>query len=746
MTLPNFDRLDRLAKTDPEFMNSKAFVVTCGKQPYRIDGKLASYTSRTECATYEQVKAACLAMPEKFDGIGRVFFEDEPFVGFDYDHCFSAGKFNTGELELLDGAFFELSTSRTGLHAYFRAKRPECIKNLDTPEHKQLGLKQSDAHQELYFGRRFFKMTGWLPEGFRDVERLANCQDGCEAIAAQMIKSRKKIQVTSQKVESRRHMSNHRLAFRLALLAGWKFTLTPTPCVISEGEPFNSPCKLARAGLGQDDAEIIEIITAPGELVFEGDITAELWRGNWQGLFNSQSEADAFLLRKLCYWTNGNVDRALSIFGQSGLANREKAATENYQNQNRAYLEAWCSEHLKPVPVLVYVADPFAIMDLTTHCAHEDLFEAALKLISEGQAFDNVLEFLKEYSDEELELRDLIGAAEDFIKEHPDNLCAPEEKECYIRRLFSNEADENGIDHVLDLTENYYKVQDPATYLRFGIKALDDATAGGVRPGEYCSVVGAPAAGKTSLALCVIRTFCRSRPNDRILFVSADMKRESMITRLIEREEGRPEDELISDCKRFGALPRTLASVYGGLRIVDNSEPLLTLDHVFELARSYRARALIIDYLTVLPSNARNDLEHVRSAIPKLHRFCSKYMTPVLLLNQMSRESQREQAAGIFGNHGRGGGAIEEQADHEIELAVRKDGNNLVRYACIVKTRHGFSHRLFELDYDGKLKSFTGDAWECVRRKKEKATMFEHNSCLISTPELKITPETEIPF
>jgi primase-polymerase (primpol)-like protein len=57
------------------------------KVPYQVNGQRASSTNPGTWNTFEAVLEALLAHPGRFDGIGFALSPDDPFIGFDLDHC-----------------------------------------------------------------------------------------------------------------------------------------------------------------------------------------------------------------------------------------------------------------------------------------------------------------------------------------------------------------------------------------------------------------------------------------------------------------------------------------------------------------------------------------------------------------------------------------------------------------------------------------------------------------------------------
>lgn len=70
----------------------------------------------------------------------------------------------------------------------------------------------------------------------------------------------------------------------------------------------------AAIGSADDDELLIQMAGADN-----GDKFLRLWRGQWAGMYPSQSEADSALACMLAFWTGGDTVRMDRLFRQSGL-------------------------------------------------------------------------------------------------------------------------------------------------------------------------------------------------------------------------------------------------------------------------------------------------------------------------------------------------------------------------------------------------------------------------------------------
>ena len=78
-------------------------------------------------------------------------------------------------------------------------------------------------------------------------------------------------------------------------------------------EPQGSSTTHASASLAD------ECLVARMKAANDGDRFKRLWRGEWEGEYLSQSEADLALCAKLAFWTGRDAERMDRLFRQSGL-------------------------------------------------------------------------------------------------------------------------------------------------------------------------------------------------------------------------------------------------------------------------------------------------------------------------------------------------------------------------------------------------------------------------------------------
>lgn len=129
------------------------------KHPLRPNGQLASTTDPTTWSTLETCLNA-LNTSKRFQGIGFVFTDADPYVGIDLDECFPLSDSLQALLEEFNACYAEVSQSGKGLHLIIKAKKTlSCCHYSGSP----LSCKKV----EIYDNKRFFALTGNIFNGQR---------------------------------------------------------------------------------------------------------------------------------------------------------------------------------------------------------------------------------------------------------------------------------------------------------------------------------------------------------------------------------------------------------------------------------------------------------------------------------------------------------------------------------------------------------------------------------------------------
>lgn len=198
-----------------------------------------------------------------FDGIGILI--NGGIAGIDIDHCVDdAGELSQMAKDIVDSmdAYTEISPSGHGIRILFFARGFSYDK-------EKYYIKNSKNGLEIYVAgmtNRFLTITGNAIRQ-RDIEERA---DRLQAILDKYMK-----RSTTEQTQTKPHIM---------------------PADLSD----------------------LELIDKAGQAK-NGDIFRALWSGTWEGIYNSQSEADQALCNILAFWTGCEAGRMDSLFRQSGL-------------------------------------------------------------------------------------------------------------------------------------------------------------------------------------------------------------------------------------------------------------------------------------------------------------------------------------------------------------------------------------------------------------------------------------------
>ena len=207
-------------------------------------------------------------------GVGRMFDPADGILGIDFDDCLDdhgniiASHAAAEWLPRLN-SYSEKSPSGRGVKVWLQASH-----NLDC----KTGRRDAKRGVEIYRERRYFTLTGRRSSQF------------------------------SANVEARQSVVAE---FVAAIFAPKKSTKTKT------ATPTNAT---------STDAEIV----TRASNAKNGSKFSDLWAGNWQSHYGSQSEADLALCSLLYFWT-ASRESVARMFAQSGLM-REKWQREDYQS------------------------------------------------------------------------------------------------------------------------------------------------------------------------------------------------------------------------------------------------------------------------------------------------------------------------------------------------------------------------------------------------------------------------------
>lgn len=232
----------------------------------------ASSTDPSTWCDFDKAVAKLLSLG---GGYELAFALGDGFVGFDIDGCRDprTGRITPDALVKIDAlnSFTETSVSGRGVHVIaFGDPLP--------PSGRKKGP------YELYDGQRFFVVTGLHVPG------------------------------TPTRVERRSDQiaDLHRQVFGPSEVVDGASSFDPRD---AELNTVFQPGDLPRTVDHLNDDDLIDRARSASN----GAKFSNLWSGNWQGLYTSQSEADCGLCSILAFWTQRNAPRIDMLFRRSGL-------------------------------------------------------------------------------------------------------------------------------------------------------------------------------------------------------------------------------------------------------------------------------------------------------------------------------------------------------------------------------------------------------------------------------------------
>ena len=263
----------------------------CHKNKMPIDPKTGNAAKSNDSNTWGTYQQAKECMKRDKSISGLGFmFGNSPYVGIDIDHCIQDGKMNELAQKII--ATFQ---SYTELSPSGTGVHILCKGKLEGG-----GRKNSNLGLEVYDTGRYFTVTENALESYPNV---LECQ--------------KEIDALCQEYFSKKEPKN--------------------------GKKQQQFCYL-------EDEKLIELAqNSKNGLKF-----ADLYAGNWQNYYKSQSEADIALCNMLAFWTGNDFDQIDRIFRSSGLMREkwnQKHGINTYGDMTITKAVDGCEETFQPSQV-----------------------------------------------------------------------------------------------------------------------------------------------------------------------------------------------------------------------------------------------------------------------------------------------------------------------------------------------------------------------------------------------------------
>jgi replicative DNA helicase len=257
-----------------------------------------------------------------------------------------------------------------------------------------------------------------------------------------------------------------------------------------------------------------------------------------------------------------------------------------------------------------------------------------------------------------------------------------------------------------------------------GLDRLDNALAGGLKPGKVVVLAARPSVGKTSFAQQLGLTVAAG--GHTVLMLSQEMPAGELVDRVMANLGGVDLGHLSTGGFEDADWTAISAAADDAGRppfLVDD-QPALTLLDIRAKARQVQQRdglaLLIVDYLQLCAGSAAFDKRHhqIEQISRGLKQLAKELDICVLALSQLSRQSARRADGEPELDDLKESGAIEEDADTVILLHAmgnQPDGSTLV-LAKIPKNRSGRRGRL-ALQFTGKTQRWAASTANVSRRR-----------------------------
>jgi replicative DNA helicase len=322
--------------------------------------------------------------------------------------------------------------------------------------------------------------------------------------------------------------------------------------------------------------------------------------------------------------------------------------------------------------------------------------------------------------------RSLLDIANNIITDVSDgnydaqNLLDSTEQDIYnIRQGRST----RGLIHIKDVVyESYDRLSkitgaEKEKYLgaKTGFHLLDTITTG-LNKSDLILIGARPAMGKTAFAINIATNVAKKFHKDVAIF-SLEMSREQLATRMLSTESLVESNKLRSgflssdDWIRIASAADRLTH----LQMYIDDTAGITVQQMKAKLRNMKSLGLVvIDYLQLMSSTSRSDNRvTVVSEITRQLKIMAKELNvPVILLSQLSRESEKRNDKRPVLSDLRESGSIEQDADIVLFLYrdayynKGEDANINISECIIAKNRHGETGTV-KLGWDGQYTRFS---------------------------------------
>lgn len=322
--------------------------------------------------------------------------------------------------------------------------------------------------------------------------------------------------------------------------------------------------------------------------------------------------------------------------------------------------------------------------------------------------------------------RSLLYAARDIISttsessEPTDTLIDFAEQRIYaIRKGKSRRELVRISDAVVEEIEYLNKITGPNKEdylgLKTGFKYIDNKLSG-LNRSDLIILAARPSVGKSSLALNIATNIVKNYPKVDVAFFSLEMSNRQLAERLVCTEA-----EINMGTLRFNTLAdedwRAIvkaSKMITPMNLYLDDTSMITINEIKGKCRRLDNLGLIVvDYLQLMSSGRRidNRVAEITELTRNFKIMAKELDVPILLLSQLSRESERSKRRPMLSDL-RDSGSIEQDADivmflHRYSKEELEQSNSNIEYECIIaKNRHGSVGEV-PLKFEGEYTKFS---------------------------------------
>ena len=249
---------------------------------------------------------------------------------------------------------------------------------------------------------------------------------------------------------------------------------------------------------------------------------------------------------------------------------------------------------------------------------------------------------------------------------------------------------------------------------RTGFANLDTLTSG-LNKSDLIIVAARPGMGKTSFAMNIAVNVAKHSSGKEVAVFSLEMSREQLASRLLSSEA-----QIDSHTLRSGNIPdndwikiATAAGYLSNLPIyIDDTGGITVQQMKAKLRRRKNVGLVVIDYLQLMESSSKSENRAVVVAeiTRQITIMAKEFDVPVILLSQLSRNTEQRTDKRPQLSDLRESGAIEQDADIVLflyrEAYYKEEENKNIAQCIVAKNRHGEQGKV-DMYWDGRYTRFS---------------------------------------